>query len=135
MKKTIKAIGFIAAIVIVSLAAWSLTGSKRIMSENDSLHPLLDEEFSLAKNQTAVLENTGFSVKLVEFYNSSCPAGFYCFWSGIGVLFEYKYEDQIETRIFDHLGETYVFGHKIQLIDTDYKKYARLKISKEATNN
>ena len=86
----------------------------------------LGEEFILGKNQTAEIKDEGLKIKIIEFYNYECPPNAECIWSGIGIEFEYYYNG--ETKKGMNLVQA--FGYQTNIIDTDYKTYANLSITK-----
>lgn len=93
----------------------------------------LGKEFTLKKNQTAQIMNTGLEVKITEFYNSPCPDGVQCVWSGVGIGFEYRLNGEIQNGI----DLVQAFGYQIKVIKTDYETYATLTVEKinEVTKN
>ncbi|OHA47266.1 MAG: hypothetical protein A3A80_03810 [Candidatus Terrybacteria bacterium RIFCSPLOWO2_01_FULL_44_24] len=86
----------------------------------------LSEEFTLHKNEAVVIADTGLEVKITEFYNSPCPSGAQCIWSGIGIGFEYRFKSQVQKGV-DLLQ---AFGYQITVIKTDYETYATLIVKK-----
>ncbi len=87
----------------------------------------LGDEFMLKENQGVRLENTGFEVKILRFFNSPCPPHVECVWSGIGIEFEYRYEGQVKRGI--NLAKA--FGYKTIIIRSDYESYAVLRIERD----
>ena len=86
----------------------------------------LNDEFTLHKNQTAIISNTDLRIKIVEFYNSPCPPGAQCIWSGVGISFEYQFGNETIHGIDAHQA----FGYEINVLDTDYETYAILKVAR-----
>ena len=86
----------------------------------------LGEEFVLSQNQDAKLEGAGFSVKILRFFNNPCPPNVDCFWSGIGIQFEYGYDGEVKRGI----NLVKAFGYKTTIIRSDYESYAVLMITK-----
>jgi len=92
----------------------------------ETIHASLGEEFILHENQSAIIENSSFEIKINQFYNSPCPKNTECIWSGVGIAFEYTYEGQTQKGI--NLAQA--FGYQTKIIDTDKETYAKLKITK-----
>ncbi len=91
-----------------------------------TLHAGLGEEFVLHKGQSAIIEPDGLEVKLVDFIYSPCPPDAVCVWSGLAVILEYRINGQLVNDT--ELAKT--FGYKTEIIDSDYKTYAKLKVVK-----
>ena len=113
-------------LLLISLIA--LAGCKPLKQQPpqhyETLYVSLGEEFTLHKNQTAVIEAEDFSVRVVEFYNSPCRG--VCVWSGVGIRFEYNHNG--ETLSGTDLA--YAFGYQTDIIDTDHETFALLKVEK-----
>jgi hypothetical protein len=95
-------------------------------STSDVVTIYLDKPFLLKKNQVAKLTGSDFELEINNFYNSPCPKGAQCIWSGIGVGFEYRNDGQIKKGV--NLAQA--FGYETTILETDYKTYARLSVSK-----
>ncbi|MDO8669277.1 MAG: hypothetical protein Q7K65_03205 [Candidatus Buchananbacteria bacterium] len=92
----------------------------------ETLNISLGEEFTLHKNQSAIINESGLAIKITEFYNSPCPKGVQCIWSGVGIAFAYSYGGEVQKGI----DLVQAFGYKTNIIDTDNETYAKLKITK-----
>ena len=102
------------------------TNIQEIPQSHETLFVSLGEEFTLHKNQSAIIENKNYEMKIIEFFNSPCPKGVECFWSGVGIAFEYTHNSEIEKGI----DLVQAFGYQTTIIDTDHETYAKLKITK-----
>jgi hypothetical protein len=90
----------------------------------------LGEGFTLHANESAFIRGEGLEVRVDSFIYSPCPPGAQCFWSGLGVVLEYKKGNETQKGV--NLAEA--FGYRTAIIDTDYKTYARLNVTKAAPN-
>ena len=88
----------------------------------------LGEEFRIAKEERAEVRETGFQLQILSFFNSPCPPNVKCFWSGVGIEFEYRHEGLTMKGI--NLVEA--FGYKVTVIASDYESYAILKITRDS---
>ena len=86
----------------------------------------LDEEFTLHKNQSATLTHEDLTITITDFVYSPCPKGAECFWSGLGVVLEYDHNGEVQKGT--NLSQA--FGYQTTIVDSDYKTYAKLKITK-----
>jgi hypothetical protein len=93
----------------------------------DDLLVRLGEEFVLGENQGAKVEGTGFAVKILKFFNSPCPPNVECFWSGIGIKFEYQYDGQVRRGI----NLVKAFGYRTTIVRSDYESHAVLMITRD----
>ena len=84
----------------------------------------LREQFTLKKGQVAKIADTGLEVGITAFYNSPCPAGVECFWSGVGIEFEYRFNGQVQKGI----NLVQAFGYQTTIVKTDYEIYANLVV-------
>lgn len=91
-----------------------------------TLYISIGEEFTLHENQIAMIENENYKIKITQFFNSPCPKGVACIWSGIGIAFEYTSNGEVTKGV----NLVQAFGYQTTVIDTDYKSYAKLKITK-----
>ncbi len=64
---------------------------------------------------------------MTDFIYSPCPEGAVCIWSGLGVGMEYRLDGQVKTGM--NLVEA--FGYRAEILQTDYKTYAKIKVVKE----
>ena len=87
----------------------------------------LGQEFTLKKGQVAKIANTsGLEIEIRQFFNSPCPAGSQCVWSGVGVAFEARLNgDVMKGR--DALD---AFGFHITVAKTDYETYADFTVAR-----
>ena len=85
------------------------------------------ESFVLKKGQIVGLKGTGFELEILRFFNHPCPPNVKCFWSGVGIEFEYRYDGQTKRGI----NLVRAFGYQTSIIASDYESYAVLKITKE----
>lgn len=94
--------------------------------QNGLLIVSLGQQFTLKKNQFVKIANTGLEIGVTEFYNSPCPKGVECFWSGIGIGFEYRFNGEVQKGI----DLVQAFGYQITIVKTDYETYASLVVEK-----
>jgi len=94
--------------------------------QNDS-SVRLGEEFILKENQGVTVEGTGFELKILKFFNNPCPPNVECFWSGVGVEFEYRYDGQVKRGI----NLVRAFGYRTTIVRSDYGSYAVLRITRD----
>jgi len=87
----------------------------------------LGQEFELKKGQRAVVAGIGFELTILNFFNQPCPPGAKCFWSGIGIEFEYRYNGQMRRGI--NLAKA--FGYTTRIIRSDYESYAILTVTQD----
>ena len=87
----------------------------------------LGQEFELKKGQRAEVAGTGFELTILNFFNQPCPPGAQCFWSGIGIEFEYRYSGQIKRGI--NLAKA--FRYTTDIIRSDYESYAILRVTED----
>jgi hypothetical protein len=87
----------------------------------------LGQEFELKKGQIAELAGTGFELSMLNFFNQPCPPGVKCFWSGIGIEFEYRYNGQLKRGI----NLVQAFGYRTDVIRSDYESFAILRVTQE----
>lgn len=85
----------------------------------------LNEFFTLHKNQSARVDDINLEIEIIDLINSPCTEDNQCIWSGTGIAFEFRYNDDRRRE----LDLTEAFGYKLTVIDTDYSTYAKLKIS------
>lgn len=79
-----------------------------------------DQEFILHKNQTVILkEDSDYKLKITDFIYSPCPEGVHCFWSGLDIITEVTYKNEI-------IKEPFTFKYSYYILDSDYKTYAKL---------
>ena len=97
-----------------------------VPSENTALYVQLEEEFTLYENQPATIIEEDYSIKITNFFNSPCPQGSQCIWSGVGIAFEHARAGDVKSGI--DLVEA--FGYQTTILDTDHETYARLKVSR-----
>ena len=102
------------------------TPDNQIPQNYETLYVSLSEEFTLHENQSAIIENENYEIKITKFFNSPCPKGAQCIWSGIGIAFEYTYKGEVKKGT----NLVQAFGYQTTIIDTDYETYAKLKITK-----
>ena len=94
--------------------------------KNDTVSVSLGQQFTLKKNRVAKIADTGLEVEIAAFYNSPCPAGVQCFWSGIGIGFEYHFNGQVQRGV----DLVQAFGYQTTVVKTDFKTYADLVVEK-----
>ncbi len=99
----------------------SLPGSK-----NNAILISLGKQFTLRKGQVAKIPNTGFEMEIIEFFNTPCPTGVACVWSGVGILFEYRLNGNVQKGV--DLIEA--FGFHTNVVKTDHETYANLVVEK-----
>ncbi len=67
--------------------------------KNNTVSVSLGQQFTLKKGQVAKIADTGLEIEITAFYNSPCPAGVQCVWSGVGIGFEYRFNGQVQKGI------------------------------------
>jgi hypothetical protein len=92
----------------------------------EALSISLGEEFVLHENQRAVIEGEDLTVKITEFYNSPCPEGWRCDWSGVGINFEYRYGGELKQGT----DLVQAFGYHTTILETDHETFAKLTITR-----
>jgi len=96
------------------------------VTTNNSLTVSLGQQFGLKKNQFVKIANTGLEIGIIEFYNSPCPKDAQCFWSGVGIEFEYHFNGEVQKGI----DLVQVFGYQTTIVKTDNETYANLVVEK-----
>ena len=86
----------------------------------------LGKEFDLRLGQTAEIKGTGLTITVKQFFNSPCPPGARCVWSGVGALLEYRKDGETKQGI--DLAEA--FGYRTEIVRTDHESYVRLVVRK-----
>lgn len=89
----------------------------------------LGAEFTLRKNESAIVQNVGYKITVTNFFNSPCPEGAQCLWSGVGVGLRHSLKGEIKEGV----NLTEAFGYQTTIIETDHETFAKLKIN-VATN-
>lgn len=84
------------------------------------------QQFTLKKSQIAKISDTGFEVKITAFYNSPCPVGAQCNWSGVGIGFEYN----LNGKVLKGTNLVQAFEYTTIIVKSDYETYADLIIEK-----
>jgi hypothetical protein len=115
------------ALLSLILGALVMSGCASPPAMNGTLHVGLGEEFTLHENQSAIIEPDGLEVRITDFIYSPCRQGAVCVWSGLGVGMEYRLGTQVKTG----MNLVQAFGYRTEIIETDYKTYAKLKVVKE----
>ncbi|NQU78002.1 hypothetical protein HQ544_04880 [Candidatus Falkowbacteria bacterium] len=102
-------------------------GTDNSRSESyETLTVSLGEEFTLHKNQPAIIDDENFTITVTEFYNSPCPEDAQCNWSGKGIAYECSHNGVVEEA----LNATQVCGFNQEYITSDLETYVKLKITK-----
>ena len=112
-------------VVLVVILAGTV-GCSAPVPENNTVSVSLGQHFTLKKWQVAKIANTGLEVEIVAFFNSPCPAGAQCFWSGVGVAIECRLNGQVQKG-FDRVR---AFGYQTTVVNTDHETYANLVVEK-----
>ena len=94
--------------------------------QNDLLTVSLGQQFTLKKNQFVKIASTGLEIGIIEFYNSPCPKDVQCFWSGVGIGFEYRFNGEVQKGI----DLVQAFGYQTTIVKTDHETYANLVVEK-----
>ena len=116
------------AILLFTFLVLACTKSMRAdPSSPDHLSVELGQEFELKKGQRAGVAGTGFELTILNFFNSPCPPGVQCVWSGIGIEFEYRYNGQLKRGI----NLVKAFGYQTDVIRSDYESYAILRVTQD----
>ena len=99
----------------------------------DQLEQLVElgTEFTLHKNESAIVQNIGYKITITNFFNSPCPDGAQCLWSGVGIALKHSLKGEIKEGI-DMIE---AFGYNTTIIDTDYQTFAKLKIQVSTNTN
>lgn len=113
-------------LILLLVGVLLVTGCQKIPQNYETLYISLSEEFTLHENQSAIIENDNYEIKITKFFNSPCPDDVQCIWSGVGIAFEYTYNGEVKKGT----DLVQAFGYQTTIIDTDHETYAKLKISK-----
>lgn len=100
----------------------------QVVAEENKVSFDLGQEFILHENESASITNENLQVKVTKFYNSPCPKGVQCIWSGVGVELEYSQNGQQVKGI----DLKQAFGYETTILWTDYETYAKLVVKKTA---
>ncbi|NQU98442.1 hypothetical protein HQ533_03160 [Candidatus Woesearchaeota archaeon] len=117
----------IIVVIMVSIIIAGCSQKTPDTQHYEDIYVNLNEEFILHLNQTAIIKDVDFEVKILEFYNSPCPRGAKCIWSGLGVELEYTHNGEVKKGMDIGLA----FGYKIIIIETDYETFAKMIIEEE----
>ncbi|GEM_PF-2531957 len=104
----------------------SISSPTPSQTPTDNMSVALGEKFTLKKNQSAKIGNTGLEITITEFYNSPCPPKAQCFWSGVGIDFEYHFNGEVKKGI----DLVQAFGYQTKIVATDHTTYATLIVQK-----
>jgi len=110
--------------VIIGVVIYNVTILKPITAN-------LNEEFTLNKNQIAIMANGEDKIALMVtgFANSPAPEGSAPIWSGLAVYYKLQVNDDVyETTAIGALPVDENLKYAVEVIDTDYTKYAKFKI-------
>lgn len=129
----------IAIIILVVILGIFLDGCSTIKEQNPPKIPdtlpketvifvNLGEEFTLVKDQSAIIKELNVSLKIKDFIYSPCPKGLQCVWSGLAVF----YELTVDGKIYGASRGDLLSGtpYDVFVKDTDYKTYATFVIDK-----
>ena len=94
--------------------------------KNNTVSVSLGQQFTLKKDQVAKIVDTSLEVEITAFYNSPCPTGVQCIWSGVGIGFEYRFNGQAQNGI----NLVQVFGYQTTIVGTNHETYANLIVEK-----
>jgi len=111
--------------VIIGVVIYNVTILKPITAN-------LNEEFTLNKNQIAIMTNGEDKIALMVtgFANSPAPEGSTPIWSGLAVYYKLQVNGVVyETTAIGALPVDENLKYAVEVIDTDYTKYAKLKIT------
>lgn len=92
----------------------------------------LNEEFILNKNQIATMTNgeDKITLTLTGFANSPAPEGSTPIWSGLAVYYKLQVNENIYvTTAIGVLPDNENLKYAVEVIDTDYAKYAKFKVT------
>ena len=81
-------------------------------------------ETSLRPGVLARVAGSDVLFRVTAFVDSPCPAGAWCFWSGQSVEAAWYRAGQARRAVDG--GEA--FGYRLQIVESDYKTYARVKV-------
>ena len=119
MKKYLFLIGML-------VSSYCLISCESENANNEILSALLNEDFILYENQSVLIENEDLVITINQFFNSPCPQGAQCIWSGIGIAFEYTFHGETQTGI----DLVQAFGFRVNIINSDYNTFAELNVTK-----
>ncbi len=102
------------------------------VSKEDTTIYLLNQSFTLESNHTAIFPQENLSIQLKEMFNSPCPPGAQCFWSGVGVLIKVSKDGDTQELLIQGEPPTSMsaYGYLITLHKTNYISFAELSVSK-----
>ncbi len=115
----------IGLVLVAVLVSGCVSGDNQ-PGNNETLYVSLGQEFILHENQSAILNSDDFEISVIEFIYAPCPEGMQCAWSGLGIVFEYRHDDEVKGG----LNLVQAFDYQINIIDTDYQTYAKLNITR-----
>lgn len=81
------------------------------------------QEISLRKGAVVRVRGSDVALRVEDFIDSPCPSGAFCFWRGQAVETAW-YKGGRVNRTTDG-GEA--FGYRLEIVDTDYKTFAKVK--------
>ena len=85
--------------LLVFLLICNLSGADMIVTNDESDHALLDEEFTIAVRQSMQLENKNFNIQILSVLEDSiCPEDAQCMWAGVVVIHVKVNYGQIEEE-------------------------------------
>ena len=121
-------------LIIVMLIVLALAIEVVIYNSNVSkpITTTLNEEFILNKNQIATITNEEdkITLTLTGFANSPAPEGSAPIWSGLAVYYKLQVNENIYvTTSIGVLPDNENLKYAVEVIDTDYTKYAKFKVT------
>ena len=123
----VKAVKLIIAVVLAGALGYVVLVKKPAPTEqpnNDRVLVSLRQQLTLKKGQVAKIANTGLEIEITAFFNSPCEGQ--CFWSGVGVEFEYRFNGEVQKGI----NLVQAFGYQTTIVNTDHETYANLVVEK-----
>jgi len=81
----------------------------------------LGEKFTLGEGEVAEIGDTGLQLRISQFFNDPCGGeGINCFWSGVGIAIDYRFNEDIQSGI----NLVNAFGFPVTIIETDHETFA-----------
>lgn len=120
----IEVLSFFLIIVLIS-GSCSVFYRQEKTKNDQVIEAFLDSSFVLHEGQSAFFRKENLSLKILKFYNSPCPKGANCIWSGVGVEMEcIRNRDTIRG-----IDLNSAFGYRIHILETDHEKFVKLKMT------
>ena len=92
---------------------------------NNAVPITLGQKFTLKKDETAKLADTGLEIEITQFFNTPCPKTVQCVWSGVGVQLLARMNGQTQKG----MDALQAFGYITRIITSDHATYADIIVS------